>query len=190
MWFLYFCITAIIVIFSASQLISSIKAINKFPDMNKDVKQKLLISIAFHSIINIIWIIVILSVNAINKNYVAIIIAYLITLPIAFFMSSKVTLNDINNLGSSANNTNNTQSDLKQYEEYAKKYDLENEVTNDAVFNSKRKILSTKFNENFDNIADYTVCHVGNIKCDVFVFVPKETFEQQHILIIKLLTKK
>ena len=86
-------ITILVVIFSTSQLISLIISYIKFPEITKEMttetKNKLYISATLHTIINIIWIALVILIDSIRENWIAITITAVIMIIIVFIVIHK-----------------------------------------------------------------------------------------------------
>jgi hypothetical protein len=98
MWFLWASATFLVVMFSTSQLLAYISCFYRFPEMMKDLpperKRMILIGFLLHLAITIIWIVLVCTVNTINKHYVAVLISGAIALVIAILgvANDKITL--------------------------------------------------------------------------------------------------
>ncbi len=84
MWFLWGLITFLIVTFSTSQIISYIVCFLRYPVLMSNMPDKnknwIVGGLILHFIINIIWIILICTINIINQYYIAILISTAIAL--------------------------------------------------------------------------------------------------------------
>ena len=84
MWFLWCFLTFLVVIFSTSQLIAYVISFIRYPYMMEDMHKKdvqcVIGGLILHSVITIVWTVIVCVISSIRQHWIAIIISVIIGL--------------------------------------------------------------------------------------------------------------